>query len=56
MNIFPLVIPSIAPPLSRPMFGENDVTGGYKTETILRMVFLLQAYSTRHHQRLPPKE
>lgn len=48
--------PIIVTPLSRWLFGEQDVAGGYKTGIMLCLVFLVQVYTTRHYQSLPPKE
>lgn len=50
------VSPIIVTPLSRMLFGEADVTGPYKIGVALCVVFLVQVYTTRHFQSLPPKE
>lgn len=47
--------PIIVTPLSRLLFGEQDVAGGYKLGIIICLIFLVQVYSTRHYQSLPPK-
>lgn len=48
--------PIIVTPLSRWIFGEQDVAGSYKIGIMLCLVFLIQVYTTRHYQSLPPKE
>lgn len=50
------VSPVIVTPLSRMIFGEADITGPYKIGVVLCIVFLIQVYTTRHFQSLPPKE
>ena len=47
--------PIVVTPLSRLIFGDNDVAGCYKIGIALCLVFLAQVYSTRHYQSLPPK-
>ena len=47
--------PIIVTPLSRLLFGEQDVAGGYKLGIIICLIFLVQVYTTRHYQSLPPK-
>lgn len=47
--------PIIVTPLSRLLFGEHDVAGGYKLGIIICLIFLVQVYTTRHYQSLPPK-
>lgn len=47
--------PIIVTPLSRFLFGEQDVAGGYKLGIIICLIFLVQVYTTRHYQSLPPK-
>lgn len=48
--------PIIVTPLSRLIFGENDIAGAYKIGVLLCLLFLVQVYNTRHYQSLPPKE
>lgn len=48
--------PIIVTPLSRLIFGENDIAGAYKIGVLLCLLFLVQVYTTRHYQSLPPKE
>lgn len=48
--------PIIVTPLSRLIFGENDIAGAYKIGILLCLLFLVQVYTTRHYQSLPPKE
>ncbi len=47
--------PIIVTQLSRLLFGEQDVAGGYKLGIIICLIFLVQVYTTRHYQSLPPK-
>ena len=47
--------PIVVTPLSRLIFGDNDVAGCYKIGIALCLVFLVQVYTTRHYQSLPPK-
>lgn len=47
--------PLIVTPLSRLVFGANDVAGCYKIGVALCLIFLVQVYATRHYQSLPPK-
>lgn len=49
------ISPIIVTPLSRLLFGEQDVAGGYKLGIIICLIFLVQVYTTRHYQSLPPK-
>ena len=46
--------PLIVMPLSRTLFG-NDLAAPYKVGILLCVLFLLQVWSTRHFQSLPPK-
>lgn len=48
--------PIIVTPLSRLIFGENEIAGAYKIGVLLCLLFLVQVYTTRHYQSLPPKE
>ncbi len=50
------ISPLIVTPLSRGMFGEDDLTGPYKVGIILCLIFLFQVYATRHFQSLPPEQ
>ncbi|MFW5538958.1 MAG: hypothetical protein ACOCOO_03360, partial [Prevotella sp.] len=47
--------PIVVTPLSRLIFGDNDVAGCYKIGIALCLVVLAQVYTTRHYQSLPPK-
>ena len=49
------VSPVIVTPASRMVFGQDDVVGPYKVGILLCLIFLVQVYSTRHFQSLPPK-
>ena len=44
--------PIVVTPLSRLIFGDNDVAGCYKIGIALCLVFLAQVYTTRHYQSL----
>ena len=46
--------PLIVMPLSRLLFG-TDLTAPYKVGILLCLVFLVQVYTTRHFQSLPPE-
>ena len=48
------VSPLLVMPLSRGLFGTTDLTAPYKVGILLCLVFLLQVYTTRHFQSLPP--
>jgi len=48
------VSPLIVMPLSKAIFGVYDIVAPYKVGIALCLVFLLQVYSTRHFQSLPP--
>ena len=48
------VSPLIVMPLSKAIFGVDDIVAPYKVGIALCLVFLLQVYSTRHFQSLPP--
>ena len=50
------VSPLIVMPLSRALFGVEDILGPYKVGAIFSIVFLLQVWATRNFQSLPPKE
>ena len=48
------VSPLIVMPLSKAIFGVDDIVAPYKVGIALCLVFLLQVYGTRHFQSLPP--
>ena len=48
------ISPLIVVPLSKAIFAPNDLVGPYKVGIMLCLIFLLQVYSTRHFQSLPP--
>ena len=48
------VSPLVVMQLSRMLFGTADITAPYKVGILLCIVFLIQAYATRHFQSLPP--
>ena len=50
------VSPLIVMPLSRALFGVEDILGPYKVGAVFSIVFLLQVWATRNFQSLPPKE
>ena len=50
------VSPLIVMPLSRSLFGTSDITAPYKVGILLCLLFLVQVYSTRHFQSLPPAQ
>ena len=50
------ISPIVVMPLSHACFGATDITGPYKVALLLCLVFLLQVWSTRHFQSLPPAE
>ena len=50
------ISPIIVTPISRAMFGEVNLTGPYKVGIMLCLLFLLQVYTTRHFQSLPPEQ
>lgn len=50
------VSPIIILSLSKTIFGTEDITGPYKTACIISIIFLIQVWSTRHFQSLPPEE
>ena len=47
--------PLIVMPLSRLLFG-TDLTAPYKVGILLCLVFLVQVWTTRHFQSLPPEK
>ena len=50
------VSPLIVMPVSKAIFGLDDIVAPYKVGIALCLVFLLQVYCTRHFQSLPPVE
>ena len=48
--------PIIVTPLSHAIFGEADITGPYKIGVAICILFLIQVYTTRHFQSLPPED
>ncbi len=48
--------PLIVLPLAGSLFGVEDVAGPYKVAIIVSIILLLQVWSTRHFQSLPPEE
>ena len=48
------VSPLVVIPLSRSLFGVDDLTAPYKVGILLCLAFLVQVYATRHFQSLPP--
>ena len=50
------ISPFIVQPLSQYLFGEPDITGPYKVAVLISIVYLVQVWSTRQFQSLPPEE
>jgi hypothetical protein len=50
------VSPLIVMPLGRLIFGANDVQAPWKVGIIFCFLFLIQVFSTRHFQSLPPEK
>lgn len=50
------ISPIIVLPLAKSLFGEADIVGAYKVAAIIGVIYLLQVWSTRHFQSLPPEE
>lgn len=50
------VSPIIVMSLSRLLFGEADATGPYKVAILVAAALLVQTWSTRHFQSLPPEQ
>jgi MFS family permease len=50
------VSPLIVMPLGRVIFGANDVQAPWKVGIIFCFLFLIQVFSTRHFQSLPPEK
>jgi len=48
--------PIIVGPLATTLFGADDATSPYKVAIILSLIYLLQTYTTRHFQSLPPSD
>ncbi|MBR1667302.1 MAG: MFS transporter [Bacteroidaceae bacterium] len=49
------VSPLLVMPISQSLFDEADLTAPYKVGIIISVLFLLQVWSTRHFQSLPPE-
>ena len=50
------ISPLIIIPLSNLLYGTEDVVGPYKITIGISLVFLIQVWTTRHFQSLPPIE
>ncbi len=50
------VSPIVVMPLAKGFFGTADVSAPYKVGILLCVIFLVQVYTTRHFQSLPPEE
>ena len=48
------ISPLIVIPMSKALFGADDIVAPYKVGILSCQIFLLQVYSTRHFQSLPP--
>lgn len=48
--------PIIVLSLSETIFGITDIVGPYKVAAIIAVVFLIQVWTTRHFQSLPPEK
>lgn len=48
------ISPLIVIPMSKALFGADDIVAPYKVGILFCLIFLLQVYSTRHFQSLPP--
>lgn len=48
------ISPLIVIPMSKALFGADDIVAPYKVGVLFCLIFLLQVYSTRHFQSLPP--
>ena len=48
------ISPLIVIPMSKALFGADDIVAPYKIGILFCLIFLLQVYSTRHFQSLPP--
>ena len=48
------ISPLIVIPMSKALFGADDIVAPYKVGILSCLIFLLQVYSTRHFQSLPP--
>ena len=48
------ISPLVVMPLSKCLFGTQDMMAPYKVGILLGLVFLLQVFATRHFQSLPP--
>lgn len=50
------ISPLLVIPMSKALFGADDIVAPYKVGILFCLIFLLQVYSTRHFQSLPPVE
>ena len=48
------ISPLLVIPMSKALFGADDIVAPYKVGIVFCLIFLLQVYSTRHFQSLPP--
>ena len=48
------VSPLVVMPLAKTLFGTADLTAPYKVGIVLCLIFLVQVWTTRHFQSLPP--
>ena len=48
------ISPLLVIPMSKALFGADDIVAPYKVGILFSLIFLLQVYSTRHFQSLPP--
>ena len=48
------ISPLLVIPMSKALFGADDIVAPYKVGILFCLIFLLQVYSTRHFQSLPP--
>ena len=48
------ISPLLVIPMSKALFGADDTVAPYKVGILFCLIFLLQVYSTRHFQSLPP--
>ncbi|MCR4965522.1 MAG: MFS transporter [Bacteroidales bacterium] len=49
------ISPLLVGPLSRGIFGPEDIAGPYKIAIGLSLIFMVQVFCTRHFQSLPPE-
>ena len=50
------ISPILILPLAELLFGTHDVTGPYRVEVLISLLFLLQVWMTRRFQSLPPED